>query len=138
MRNLIFLVIVASLFSFSCSSNKERNSSQVKSETKIKKKGKKMFGEITTYTPKPIDQVKSEELPVNSAELFFKSGDDYYLILTSKGGIDEEEQKTQINKELKIWGEIIELTDKEKVPEGSVVVRGMSGYIILYEVFLVK
>ena len=131
-----FLILLATALLISCSSGKK--SSLAKSDVKIEKKGRKMFGEITTYSPKLKEELDSKSFPVNSPELFFKSENDYYLILTSKGNINEEKQRLLINKELKIWGEIIKLTDKEMAPKSAVNVEDFSGYIIIYETFFVK
>jgi hypothetical protein len=133
---LIFLFSV-SLFACSPSKNVKENPTK---QLKVKKKGRKLYGKIVVYSVKSKDEVKETGFPEDNLDLYFKIDEEYYLINVSKGDISSTELGKQMNKELKIRGEIIELANDGEASKsstkstGKVQKKGMAGHIIIYEI----
>ncbi|MDG1477265.1 MAG: hypothetical protein P8Q14_08970 [Vicingaceae bacterium] len=121
------LIIIACFNFWGCSNTTKVNTTKKEIVTKVKKKGRKMFGEITTYTPKVSSAVKTNEFPTDNLDLFFKSDKDFYKIIIAKSEVPETKIKSEMNKPLKIWGDIISSETLTK--------QNIAGYIIIYEMF---
>lgn len=133
-----FILIASSILVFvSCTNNKEIASSSIKTEVKEKKKGRRYYGEITTFSVKPTGKVEEGTFPEDNLELYLKSDVDYYQILMGKGGVGRAQLESNLNKDVKVMAEIIEKNDK--TVSGNVDAnRDAVGYIIIYKIIPIK
>lgn len=134
-----YITVLFVLLLFSCTTTKESTSGPIQKEVKKVKKGRKLFGEITLYTPDFGESISTPEgIAGNSSpNLFFKSEQDYYRITISKEGLSREEMEAQMGKELKVRGEILDAKGKDLLI-GGVVAKDLKGHITIYEITPLK